>query len=98
MISTPLTKRHRTSRTPRRPDRNDHRLAARLSYSDFKRDEDRFDQLDLSDSVSERSFFLPLFRNNLANAAYFRKAQNGLYVRMALLALVAGRAVVLNQN
>jgi aspartate carbamoyltransferase len=28
------------------------------------------------------------------NAAYFRQAQNGLYVRMALLALVAGRRVL----
>ena len=97
MISTPLTKRHRTSCTPRRRDRNDHGLALRLPYSDFNRDEDRFDRLDLSDSVSERSFF-SLFRNNLPHAAYFRQAQNGLYVRMALLALVAGRAVVLNQN
>jgi aspartate carbamoyltransferase catalytic subunit len=26
------------------------------------------------------------------NAAYFRQTQNGLYVRMALLSLVAGRA------
>jgi aspartate carbamoyltransferase len=36
--------------------------------------------------------------DDLPNAAYFRQAQNGLYVRMALLALVSGRAVRLNQN
>ena len=31
--------------------------------------------------------------DDLPNAAYFRQAQNGLYVRMALLALVKGRAL-----
>ena len=36
--------------------------------------------------------------DTLPNAAYFRQAQNGLYVRMALLALVAGRAVRRSQN
>jgi aspartate carbamoyltransferase catalytic subunit len=30
--------------------------------------------------------------DDLPNAAYFRQAHNGVYVRMALLALVMGRA------
>jgi len=35
-------------------------------------------------------FFSPLFDTD-TRAAYFRQAENGMYVRMALLAMVLGK-------